>query len=90
MAVAKLLWIMKKSRPDLDMSSSFICMRVMKSDNDNWKIGLERLIHAQNHATIEDLIEIMCDESDPIVPFDTLSILMGSKKDVVKAKDVDD
>ena len=51
-------------------------------DNGDWKIGLERLIHAQNHATIEDLLEIMCDESDPIVPLDTLSILMGDKKKI--------
>jgi hypothetical protein len=37
--------------------------------------GLERLIDAQNHATIEDLFSIMCDKNDPAMPtkaFETL------------------
>ncbi len=54
-------------------NSSEIC------DADSWNVGLERLVHAQNHATIEDLIEIMDDNSSPIIPADTISILMGKK-----------
>jgi len=46
---------------------------------DSWRVGLERLANAQNHATIEDLIEIMDDKSSPIVPTNTISILLGKK-----------
>jgi len=32
------------------------------------EVGLERLVNAQNHATIEDLFDIMCNEEDPAMP----------------------
>ena len=32
------------------------------------EVGLERLVNAQNHATIEDLLDIMCNEEDPAMP----------------------
>ena len=32
--VHKLLWIMKRVRPDLETSVSFLCTRVSKSDED--------------------------------------------------------
>ena len=32
---AKLLWIMKRARPDLETAISFLCTRVSKSDEDN-------------------------------------------------------
>ncbi len=41
--VAKLLWIMKRARPDLETAIDFICNRVDKSDEDDWK-KLRRVI----------------------------------------------
>ena len=41
--VAKILWIMKRARPDLETAVSFLCTRVTKSDEDDWK-KLRRLI----------------------------------------------
>ena len=35
--VAKLLFIMKQARPDLETSVSFLMTRVSKSDEDNWR-----------------------------------------------------
>lgn len=34
--VAKLLWIMKRGRPDIELVVSFLCMRVSSPDVDNW------------------------------------------------------
>ena len=34
--VAKLLYIMKRTRPDLETEMSFLCRRVSKSDEENW------------------------------------------------------
>ena len=34
--VAKLLWKMKRSRPDLERTVGFLCTRVSKSDEDDW------------------------------------------------------
>ncbi|KAL7528972.1 hypothetical protein ACHAXR_005558 [Thalassiosira sp. AJA248-18] len=41
-----------------------------------WKLGLQRLAEAQSNATIEDLIEVMSDESDPVLPTHVLQVLM--------------
>ena len=41
--VQKLLWIMKRSRPDLEIAIGFLCTRVAKSDKDDW-IKLRRTI----------------------------------------------
>ena len=35
--VAKLLFITKRARPDIETAQSFLCRRVSKSDNDDWK-----------------------------------------------------
>ena len=35
--VAKLLYIMKRARPDLETAVAFLCTRVSKSDEDDWK-----------------------------------------------------
>lgn len=51
--VAKLLWIMKRARPDLETAISFLCTRVSKSDEDDW-IKLRRVI-AFIQCTIEDV-----------------------------------
>ena len=33
--IAKLLWIMKRARPDLETSIAFLCTRATKSDVDD-------------------------------------------------------
>ena len=48
--VAKLLWIMKRARPDLETSIVFLCTRVTKSDEDDWEfvlkdIGFHKVYH---------------------------------------------
>ena len=50
--VAKLLWIMKRSRPDLETAVSYLCTRVSKSDEDDWA-KLRRVI-AFVKCTLED------------------------------------
>ena len=51
--VAKLLWVMKRARPDLETAISFLCTRVGKSDEDDWK-KLRRVI-AYLKCTINDV-----------------------------------
>ena len=51
--VQKLLWIMKRGRPDLETSIAFLCTRVMKSDVDDWK-KLRRVL-AFIKCTINDV-----------------------------------
>ena len=58
--VAKLLWIIKRSRPDLETAVSFLCTRVSKSDEDDWK-NLRRVI-AFAKATIGDVRIIGADD----------------------------
>ena len=50
--VTKLLWMMKRSCPDLETAIGFICTRVAKSDEDDWK-KLRRMI-AYMKCTIDD------------------------------------
>ena len=50
--VAKLLWIMKRARPDLETAVSFLCTRVTKSDEDDW-LKLRRVI-AYVQCTLND------------------------------------
>ena len=33
---AKLLYTMKQTRPDIETAIGFLCIRVLKSDKDNW------------------------------------------------------
>ena len=51
--VAKLLWIMKRARPDLETVISYLCTRVDKSDVDDW--GKLRRVIAYVHCTINDV-----------------------------------
>ena len=51
--VAKLLWIMKRARPDLETAIAFLCSRVSKSDEDDW-LKLKRVI-AYVKCTIDDV-----------------------------------
>ena len=51
--VAKLLWIMKRARPDLETAIAFLCSRVSKSDKDDW-LKLKRVI-AYVKCTIDDV-----------------------------------
>ena len=41
--IAKLLWIMKRARPDLETAISYSCTRVSKSNLDDWR-KLRRVI----------------------------------------------
>ena len=50
--VAKILYIMKRARPDLETAVSYLCTRVSKSDLDDWK-KLRRVI-AFIKVTIDD------------------------------------
>ena len=62
--VAKLLYITKRARPDLETAISFLCTRVSKSDLNDWKklrrviafikgtINDKRIIGARNLSTI--------------------------------------
>ena len=37
-------------------------------DGTSIEVGLQRLVDAQNLATIEDLFSVMCDVNDPYMP----------------------
>ena len=36
LVVAKLLWVMKRARPDIETAISFLCTRVSRSDECDW------------------------------------------------------
>ena len=57
--VAKLLYIEKRARPDLETAVAFLCTRVSEPDIDDWK-KLKRLL-AYLHHTAEDVRVIGCD-----------------------------
>ena len=50
--VEKLLWIMKRARPNLETAIGFLCTRVEKSDEDDWNKLRRVITHVKN--TIED------------------------------------
>ena len=50
--VVKLLWIMKRARPDLETAIGFLCTLVDKSDRDDWNKLRRITTHVKN--TIED------------------------------------
>ena len=50
--VQKLLWVMKRARPDLETAIGFLCTRVDKSDTDDWR-KLRRVI-AFIKCTLDD------------------------------------
>ena len=62
--VATLLLIMKRARPDLETSVGFLCTRVSKSDDDDWK-KLKRVI-AYVQSTIDDVRIIGADSLSTI------------------------
>ena len=62
--VATLLWIMKRARLDLETAISFLCTRVSKSDEDDWK-KLRRVI-AYVKGTIDDVRIIGADSLSKI------------------------
>lgn len=49
--VAKLLFIMKRARPDLESMISFLMTRVSKSDEDNWR-KLKRCLGIEDKRTM--------------------------------------
>ena len=51
--VSKLLWTIKRARPDLETAIGFLCTRVSKSDEDDW-LKLRRAI-AYIKCTIDDV-----------------------------------
>ena len=62
--VATLLWIMKRARPDLETAVGFLCTRVSKSDDMDWK-KLRRTI-AFIRGTIDDVRIIGADSLSKI------------------------
>jgi hypothetical protein len=58
--VAKLLWVMKRSRPDIETAISFLCTRVSRSDENDWK-KLKRLLQFLSQ-TIDDVRVIAADD----------------------------
>ena len=62
--VAKLLFVEKRARPDIETAVAFLCTRVSEPDVDDWK-KLKRLISYLN-ATIEDTRIIGCDNIEEI------------------------
>ena len=49
-------------------------------DGTSIEVGLQRLVDAQNHATIEDLFIVMCDGKDPYMPRDAFEKLICCKQ----------
>jgi hypothetical protein len=58
--VAKLLWVEKRSRPDIETAISFLCTRVFKNDEDDW-LKLKRLVQFLNQ-TINDVRIVAADD----------------------------
>ena len=51
--VAKLLWIIKRARPDLETTISYLYTRVTKYDTDNWRKSRRLIVHMK--STINDI-----------------------------------
>lgn len=51
-------------------------------DGASIEVGLQRLVDAQNHATIEDLFSIMCDGNDPYMPRGAFEKLICCNPDI--------
>jgi len=56
---AKLLWVMKRGRPDIETTIAFLCTRVKGPTCQDW-CKLRRLIHFL-HDTIDDIRTIRAD-----------------------------
>ena len=65
--VAKLLWVMKRSRPDIETTVSFLCTRNKSPDKDDWC----KLVRAMSwlHQTIEDVRVIGADDLFSMLTF---------------------
>jgi hypothetical protein len=61
---AKLLYLEKRARPDIEPTVAFLCTRVDKCDEDNWK-KLKRVLKWLK-LTIDDNRVIGCDSLDSI------------------------
>ena len=59
--VAKLLFVGKRSRPDIMVAIAFLTTRVSKSDEDNWK-KLERLM-CYNKGTLDLKLTLSIDST---------------------------
>jgi hypothetical protein len=60
LVVAKLLWVMKRARHDIETAISFLCTRVSRSDEADW-LKLKRLLQFLNQ-TINDVRVIAADD----------------------------
>jgi len=60
--VTKLLWVMKRGRPDIETAIAFLCTRVKKPDVDDWE-KLKRLLCSLN-KTINDVRVIGANSMD--------------------------
>ena len=58
--VSKLLWVMKRGRPDIETTIAFLCTRVAVSTEQDWK-KLRRLLQFLNQ-TIDDVRVIAADD----------------------------
>lgn len=66
-------FVEKFSRPEYFPSYG----KLFLDDVCGWEAGLDKLINAQNTATIEELIEFMAIGEDPVVPRHTFDTLMN-------------
>jgi hypothetical protein len=58
--VAKLLWVMKRGRPDIETTIAFLCTRVAAPTDQDWK-KLRRLLQFLNQ-TIDDIRIVAADD----------------------------
>ena len=66
--VAKLLWVMKRSRPDIETSISFLCTRNKGPDKDDW-CKLVRVSMSWLKQTVEDVRIIGADDLHGMLTF---------------------
>jgi len=64
---AKLLWVEKRGRPDIETAISFLCTRVLNPTEQDWK-KLRRLLCFLN-GTIDDVRVLGADELDSLLTF---------------------
>ena len=65
--VAKLLWVMKRSRPDIETAISFLCMRSKSPDKDDWCKLLR--VMSWLHQMVEDVRVIGADDLHKMLTF---------------------
>ena len=58
--VAKLLWVMKRGRPDIETAVAFLCTRVKTPDVDDWcKLRLHQTIDDERIMRADSLFEMI-------------------------------